>query len=439
MKRSFILSLVMLITLIAFAQAPQKMSYQAVIRNSSDQLVTNQAIGIRISILQGSPTGTDVYVETQKPTTNANGLATIEIGGGNVVRGTFAGINWTSGVYFIKTEIDPAGGTNYTITGISQILSVPYALYSRTSGNGTLWSQNSSNIYYNNGKVGIGTSTPEGLLNLYGSSDALNPLLLLTDNGIGYAHLEFKNYALPSKNWALAAMSDESDGLSRMRFYYNNGTTRNTLMTITGSGNVGIGNSSPEGSLHIAANSNTDFPQLLLSEKEGDYARLSFKNTAATSKNWSIAGRPDPTDANSRLNFWYWNGTSGSNIMSVTGTGNVGIGTTTPEATVDVRGTVKIGSSGRVFSEIIEITGTTTASGYFTTVYLPAGYNMENTRVLSLEIKRYADSWYTLGASANSGNQVQCDLYSNYIEIISGDNDLAWHNVPFRILLMKVQ
>jgi uncharacterized protein (TIGR02145 family) len=133
MKRSFILSLVMLINLIAFAQAPQKMSYQAVIRNNSDQLVTNQAIGIRISILQGSPTGTDIYVETQRPTTNANGLATFEIGGGNVVRGTFAGINWTSGVYFIKTEIDPSGGRSYTITGTSQILSVPYALYAKIS------------------------------------------------------------------------------------------------------------------------------------------------------------------------------------------------------------------------------------------------------------------------------------------------------------------
>jgi hypothetical protein len=88
---------------------------------------------MRISILQGSATGTAVYVETQTPTTNANGLATIEIGGGTPVTGTFSAINWASGIYFIKTETDPIGGTSYTITGTSQILSVPYALYSKTA------------------------------------------------------------------------------------------------------------------------------------------------------------------------------------------------------------------------------------------------------------------------------------------------------------------
>ena len=96
-------------------------------------LVTNHAVGMKISILQGSATGTAVYVETQTPTTNANGLATIEIGGGNMVTGTFAGINWASGTYYLKTETDPAGGTSYTIDGTSQLLSVPYALNSKTA------------------------------------------------------------------------------------------------------------------------------------------------------------------------------------------------------------------------------------------------------------------------------------------------------------------
>jgi hypothetical protein len=117
-----------------FAQAPNKMSYQAVIRNSSNALVTNQFVGMRISILQGTSTGTAVYIETQTPPTNANGLASIEIGGGTVVSGTFATIDWTNGPYFIKTETGPPGGSNYTITGTSQLLSVPYALYAENSG-----------------------------------------------------------------------------------------------------------------------------------------------------------------------------------------------------------------------------------------------------------------------------------------------------------------
>lgn len=111
-----------------FAQAPQKMSYQAVIRNSSNALITSTQVGMLISVLQGSSTGTAVYVETQTPSTNANGLASVEIGGGTVVSGNFSTINWANGPYFIKTETDPTGGTAYTITGTNELMSVPYAL-----------------------------------------------------------------------------------------------------------------------------------------------------------------------------------------------------------------------------------------------------------------------------------------------------------------------
>jgi hypothetical protein len=133
MKKLLTLSLIAALTLSVFAQAPQRLSYQAVIRNSTGGLVTSHAVGMKISILQGSATGTAVYVETHTSTTNANGLATIEIGGGSVVSGTFATINWASGTYFLKTETDPAGGSSYTIVGTSQLLSVPYALNSKIS------------------------------------------------------------------------------------------------------------------------------------------------------------------------------------------------------------------------------------------------------------------------------------------------------------------
>jgi hypothetical protein len=135
MKRLFTILAIALLTVSMFAQSPQLMSYQAVVRNSSNALVTNQAVGMRISILQGSATGTAVYVETQTPTTNANGLASLQIGGGTTVTGTFAAINWATGPYYIKTETDPTGGSNYTITGTNQMLSVPYALYAASAGN----------------------------------------------------------------------------------------------------------------------------------------------------------------------------------------------------------------------------------------------------------------------------------------------------------------
>jgi len=113
-----------------FAQAPQKMSYQAVIRNTSGALVSSASVGMKISILQGTASGNVAYSETQIASTNANGLVSLEIGSGTVVSGTFAGINWAIGPYFIKTETDPAGGTNYSIIGTNQLMSVPYALFS---------------------------------------------------------------------------------------------------------------------------------------------------------------------------------------------------------------------------------------------------------------------------------------------------------------------
>ena len=133
MKKVFTILAAVLITACVFAQSPEKMSYQAVIRNTSDALVANTQIGIHISILQGSASGTAVYVETQTPTTNDNGLVSIEIGAGTVESGDFSTIDWVNGPYFIKTETDPTGGTNYSITGNNQLLSVPYALHAKTS------------------------------------------------------------------------------------------------------------------------------------------------------------------------------------------------------------------------------------------------------------------------------------------------------------------
>ncbi|MCJ7448116.1 MAG: hypothetical protein MUO72_10505 [Bacteroidales bacterium] len=135
MKKLFTLLVIIVITGSVFSQSPQKMSYQAVVRNASGVLVTNQIVGLRISILRGTPTGTVVYQETYnpKPQTNTNGLLTVEIGSGTASIGTFSSIEWATGPYYLKTETDPTGGTSYTISGTSQLLSVPYALHSKTA------------------------------------------------------------------------------------------------------------------------------------------------------------------------------------------------------------------------------------------------------------------------------------------------------------------
>ena len=127
MKNLFTLFAIV-ISAIFMAQAPNLLSYQAVVRNAANQLVINQNVGIKFSILKSSATGTVVYAETQNSTTNSNGLFTTNIGSGTVISGSMASINWANDVYFIKSEIDLAGGSNYTITGTQQLLSVPYAL-----------------------------------------------------------------------------------------------------------------------------------------------------------------------------------------------------------------------------------------------------------------------------------------------------------------------
>ena len=135
MKLFTTLSLFM-VALFSLAQAPQKFSYQAVVRDASNQLVASQTVGVKISLAFNSPTGIIVYQETHSPLTNTNGLATLEVGGGTIIAGDMASIDWAAGSYYVKTEIDPSGGTNYSIASTSQLLSVPYALYAANGGSG---------------------------------------------------------------------------------------------------------------------------------------------------------------------------------------------------------------------------------------------------------------------------------------------------------------
>ena len=117
MKKIFILAVFsLIISAITFAQVPQKMSYQAVVRGSNNNLVTNSEISVRISILQGNAEGTAVYSETHLATTNANGLVSIEIGNGTS-SDDFSAIDWANGPFFVKTETDVNGGNDYDIIG----------------------------------------------------------------------------------------------------------------------------------------------------------------------------------------------------------------------------------------------------------------------------------------------------------------------------------
>jgi uncharacterized protein (TIGR02145 family) len=171
MKKILFSLLFLLTTATLWAQAPQRMSYQSIIRDGSNVVVASTTVGVKISLIQGTSTGSVVYSETHRKPTNTNGLLSLEIGDGTAILGTFAGIDWANGPYLIKTETDPTGGTNYSIPGIAALNSVPYALF---SANGTPGPQGATGPQ---GPIGlVGSTGAVGLQGAKGDSGAQGPI-----------------------------------------------------------------------------------------------------------------------------------------------------------------------------------------------------------------------------------------------------------------------
>lgn len=123
-----------LITALSFGQAPQFFNYQANVRTASGIVVSYKNVSFDIYILQGGCSGNIIYEETQTAKTSDMGIVNLQIGNGAVKSGSMSAINWGGGLYFIKIAFDISGGTNYMTYGCSQLVSVPYALYAKTSG-----------------------------------------------------------------------------------------------------------------------------------------------------------------------------------------------------------------------------------------------------------------------------------------------------------------
>lgn len=136
-------TLAMLLSSRVQAQAPQKFNYQAVARNASGVVIVNQTIGVEFGIINIDGANTNmVYVEQNTASTNNLGLFTLEVGGGFPTVGTFSAIDWSKNTKLLSVNIDPTGGTNYSITGSSQLLSVPYALYAENTKDVNAWNRN---------------------------------------------------------------------------------------------------------------------------------------------------------------------------------------------------------------------------------------------------------------------------------------------------------
>ena len=434
------------------SQVPMGISHQMVIRNAQGELLTNRQIGIKVSILRviavkGSyfPV-TEVYSETHTLTSNANGLVFFVIGqGGNKV-GTLSGIDWTQFPYLVQTEVDPDGGTNYTIAGTADLLSVPYAFYAAKSGSPKPGGIGDGIVQFRSGnefggdgeffwdntqkRLGIGTNSPSRKLSLHG--------------GTGSVYMNFLNNTTgPNYDDGLMVGITNTDAFiwnyenTPLQFATNN----LNRMVITSAGNVGIGTTTPAQRLVVDGNAhftgpvgigitNTDASApLRLSSTSTTRTAIFLENT--TSENYAIqtvgsgvAGRVG--------NFEVWRtGTGGGPVLTIKPTGDVGIGTNAPAAKLHVVGTTKLGSAGVNIVEVREITGTTHATNDYVFVSYPSGYTQTNTRIMAIEINSYTqDRW-------SGGAPIYYELRASNI-YIKYTNDANFKNKPFRMLLMRL-
>lgn len=257
MKNLVTILSVILLSVGVFAQAPQKMSYQAVIRNNSNVLITNTIIRMQISILLESPTGLAVYTETQTPTTNTNGLSSIEIGGGTPVSGSFEDIDWSDGPFYLRTEIDPTGGSNYTISGTSQLMSVPYALYAEKCGSGDPWLTD-GNLGTTVGTHFLGTIDDEPLMFKVNNVEAgyIDYAFNKANTGFGYQTLISNTTGHSNTANGYNALLDNTTGL------HNTAIGKETLRANSeGNNNIALGSEAlsynTTGSFNVASGTST--------------------------------------------------------------------------------------------------------------------------------------------------------------------------------------
>ncbi len=199
----------------AIAQVAQKINYQAVIRNAAGAPIINQNVSLRFSILTGSASGTSVYSETQSATTNAFGLANVQIGGGTPVSGNFTTITWGTASKFLKVEADINGGTTYAQLATVEMVSVPYAINAQTS-NDNRWNLATNDITSNNtGNVGIG-GTPNASAKLDISA---------TNKGILIPRITQANRPASPADGLMIYQTDNTPGF----YYYGGGSWKRVV------------------------------------------------------------------------------------------------------------------------------------------------------------------------------------------------------------------
>ncbi|MBL4587392.1 MAG: hypothetical protein JKX84_10110, partial [Flavobacteriales bacterium] len=449
--------LIILLTIINFsfiinncaAQAPSGFTYQSVIRDSNNDLVLNTMVGVQISILQTTSTGTAVYVETHSVSTNANGLLSLQVGSGSVQSGTFGSIAWGSDAYYIKSEADPSGGTTYTITGTQQLMSVPYALYAANVGSagseitdtdndtkiqveesadediirfdvaGTekwIMTENRLESVNSGGSlfVGEGAGANDNLStnrNVFLGKEAGNSNTAGSQNAAtGYRSLYSNIQGNGNTANGYESMTSNTDGDNNAAIGYRSLAANTTggqnvamgnesLSTNTGGGsNTAIGHTSMRSNLFGSENTAVG-RRSLLSNTNGSfntsvgYESLSSNTTGQ--KNTALGyGANVTTGSLSRATAIGYNAkvaTSNSLVLGGTGadTVYVGIGTTSPSATLDVVGTVQITGGSPANGKVL--TSTDSAGNATWQAIATATYSQDADSDTKIQVEESAD------------------------------------------------
>lgn len=409
MKKLVFLFILVGSLIVVDAQIPAGLNYQAVVRNSSGDVVVNQTVKFKFSILQNSTTGTSVYVETQSATTNNFGLANLVIGKGSKLSGDLDPSGWGNNTHFLKVEIDPANGNSFKHLGTTQMMSVPYAFHAQTVeeggagdnwgtqavesdetlvGSGTstsplkiaqqgaasgqvlkwsgsswlpgdingvanLWQQNGSDIYFNEGRVGIGTNSPDYDLDISKSSGNSHLMVKSATNG-AYLTLDMEgsyasNYSFI--NFKKGGEQKFTVGLAYDEFRIFNKDAKGLLIESDGDlsvplgGRLGIGVRNPVGSLCVNSGSSSTFGRYFNSESDqGPDQGLLIGISGMTG--WLYNYENGPLQL----------GTNDMTVMTIDADSRVGIGTTTPNAALHVEDRIRVGEDpnyGTVYGELI--------------------------------------------------------------------------------------
>lgn len=306
-----------LLTMTAFAQAPQGFSYQAVARDTDGDAVAGQPIEVQFVLHQGNALGAVVYAETHSTSTNGNGLFALTVGGGSTGTGTFSSIDWGNGPYFIEVGLDIGSSGGFTNVGTQQLMSVPYALYAGKSNvpdgtevgqilhwDGNAWMADTG-LYVHAKRFGIGVQQPEA------------PLGIRAD-GSGKLCLSYLNENTPKWNCEDRALAGGPGGLHWVDLTANGGTGASRLFIQDNTGHIGLGTNTPDAALTIR--SSTPLKQHF---QNGDVPTQSdFWNTIDSYGFNTGQGNPDTGHVHLTLQSM---------------TGHLGLGTNDPPAPLSIK------------------------------------------------------------------------------------------------------